>query len=110
MANLKQLAADLGVAKAVCFAGWISDTDSFYNALDINTLTSISETFPYALTEGARAGLPTISSKVGGVSYLIDHGSNGFLFPPGEDPSPGGSSAHPGPGPRPAQDHGAAPI
>lgn len=85
MANLKQLAADLGVAKEVCFAGWISDTDSFYNALDINTLTSISETFPYALTEGARAGLPTISSKVGGVSYLIDHGSNGFLFPPGED-------------------------
>ena len=37
------------------------------------------------MTEGARAGLPTISSKVGGVSYLIDHGSNGFLFPPGED-------------------------
>lgn len=57
MANLKQLAADLGVAKEVCFAGWVRDTDSFYNALDINTLTSISETFPYALTEGARAGL-----------------------------------------------------
>ena len=84
MANLKQLAADLGVAKEVCFAGWVHDTDSFYNALDINTLTSISETFPYALTEGARAGLPTVSSKVGGVSYLIDHGSNGFLFPPGD--------------------------
>ena len=85
MANLKALAQELGVAKEVCFAGWISDTDSFYNALDINTLTSISETFPYALTEGARAGLPTISSKVGGVSYLIDHGANGFLFPPGDD-------------------------
>ena len=25
-----------------------------------------------------------MSSKVGGVSYLIDHGSNGFLFPPGD--------------------------
>ena len=84
MANLKQLAADLGVANEVYFAGWVHDTDSFYNALDINTLTSISETFPYALTEGARAGLPTVSSKVGGVSYLIDHGSNGFLFPPGD--------------------------
>ena len=84
MANLKQLAADLGVANEVCFAGWVHDTDFFYNALDINTLTSISETFPYALTEGARAGLPTVSSKVGGVSYLIDHGSNGFLFPPGD--------------------------
>lgn len=85
MANLKALAASLGVADAVCFAGWLSDTDSFYNALDINTLTSISETFPYALTEGARAGLPTVSSQVGGVSYLIDHGANGFLFPPGDD-------------------------
>ena len=84
MANLKQLAADRGVANEVCVAGWVHDTDSFYNALDINTLTSISETFPYALTEGARAGLPTVSSKVGGVSYLIDHGSNGFLFPPGD--------------------------
>ena len=84
MANLKQLAAALRVANEHCFAGWVHDTDSFYNALDINTLTSISETFPYALTEGARAGLPTVSSKVGGVSYLIDHGSNGFLFPPGD--------------------------
>ena len=84
MTRLKQLAAELGVSKEVCFAGWISDTDSFYHAIDINTLTSISETFPYALTEGARVALPTVSSKVGGVSYLIDHGSNGFLFQAGD--------------------------
>lgn len=84
MDALKRLAAELGVSGQVCFAGWISDTDSFYHALDINTLTSISETFPYALTEGARAGLPTVSSQVGGVAYLIDHGANGFLFPPGD--------------------------
>lgn len=84
MESLKALAAELGVSQEVCFAGWISDTDSFYHAIDINTLTSISETFPYALTEGARAALPTVSSQVGGVSYLIDHGSNGFLFQPGD--------------------------
>ena len=52
--------------------------------MDINTLTSLSETFPYALTEGARAGLPTVASRVGGVPYLIDHGVNGFLFEPGD--------------------------
>ena len=44
MGMLKDLANQLGVAKQVCFAGWVSDTDSFYNALDINTLTSLSET------------------------------------------------------------------
>ncbi len=82
--RLRNLAEELGVSKEICFAGWVSDADSFYHAIDINTLTSISETFPYALTEGARVALPTVSSKVGGVAYLIDHGANGFLFPAGD--------------------------
>ncbi|MEG1429968.1 MAG: polysaccharide pyruvyl transferase CsaB [Oscillospiraceae bacterium] len=81
--ELQKLAADLGVSNVVCFAGWVSDVDSFYNAIDINTLTSLSETFPYSLTEGARAGLPTVASRVGGVPYLIDHGVNGLLFEAG---------------------------
>mgnify|MGYP002562729913 CR=1 FL=1 len=83
MDMLKALAGELGVAGQVCFAGWVTDTNTFYQSLDINTLTSLSETFPYALTEGARASLPTISSRVGGVPYLIDHGVNGLLFSPG---------------------------
>ena len=81
-AMLRDLAGQLGVANEVCFAGWLTDTDSFYNALDINTLTSLSETFSYAITEGARFALPTVSSRVGGIPYLIDHGANGFLFEP----------------------------
>lgn len=83
--KLQSLAAQLGVSDKVCFAGWVSDTDTFYQSIDINTLTSLSETFPYALTEGARAALPTISSEVGGVPYLIEHGVNGLLFQPGDD-------------------------
>lgn len=84
MQDLKRLAAELGVSDTVCFAGWLSDVDSFYHAIDVNTLTSLSETFPYSLTEGARAGLPTIASRVGGVPYLIDHGVNGLLFEAGD--------------------------
>ncbi|WP_297210860.1 polysaccharide pyruvyl transferase CsaB [uncultured Flavonifractor sp.] len=84
MDMLKGLVRELGVAEQVCFAGWVSDTDSFYHALDINTLTSLSETFPYSLTEGARAGLPTVASRVGGVPYLIEHGVHGFLFEAGD--------------------------
>ncbi len=84
MQALQALSRELGVSSAVCFAGWIDDTARFYQSIDINTLSSISETFPYALTEGARAALPTVSSQVGGVPYLIDHGANGFLFPPGD--------------------------
>ncbi len=78
--HLKELAARLGQSDAICFAGWVSDTASFFGALDINTLTSLSETFAYALTEGARFALPTVASRVGGVPYLIDHGVNGLMF------------------------------
>ncbi len=83
MNELQSLALSLGVQQSVCFAGWLSDVDSFYHAIDVNTLTSLSETFPYSLTEGARAALPTIASRVGGVPYLIDHGANGLLFEAG---------------------------
>ena len=83
MGRLKALTAELSVQEQVCFAGWITDTDSFYNAIDINSLTSLSETFSYSLTEGARFHLPTVASRVGGVPYLIDHGVHGLLFEAG---------------------------
>ncbi len=80
--ELQTLATACCPAGTVHFAGWISDTDSFYNAIDINMLTSLSETFPYALTEGARMHCATIASRVGGVPKLIDHGVCGLLFQP----------------------------
>ena len=81
--KLAALARELGVERYVTFAGWISGgMDRFYSALDINVLTSLSETFSYALTEGARFHLATISTAVGGIPYLLDHGVNGYLFQP----------------------------
>lgn len=82
--ELKKLVSDFSLDRDIIFAGWLTDTDSFYNALDINMLTSLSETFPYALTEGARMRCATISSRVGGVPYLISHGVDGLLFEPGD--------------------------
>lgn len=81
-AELRALAEELCPAGTVHFAGWVKDTDSFYHALDVNCLTSLSEGFPYALPEGARMHCATISSEVGGVPYLIDDGQNGLLFHP----------------------------
>lgn len=79
-AELERLAAELCPAGTVCFAGWVGDMESFYNAMDVNTLTSLSETFPYALTEGARHQCATIASRVGGIPDLIEHGVTGLLF------------------------------
>ena len=52
--KLEALAAELCAPGTCAFAGWVSDTDSFYSAIDVNTLSSLSEAFPYALPEGAR--------------------------------------------------------
>ena len=83
--KLELLAKELGVEQQVTFAGWISGgMDRFYSALDINALTSLSETFPYALTEGARFHLATVATAVGGIPYLIDQDVNGYLFTPGD--------------------------
>ena len=83
--KLGALARELGVEREVTFAGWISGgMDRFYSALDINALTSLSETFPYALTEGARFHLATVATAVGGIPYLIDQDVNGYLFTPGD--------------------------
>ena len=79
---LGELAAQLCPAGTVVFAGWVTDMDSFYHALDVNTLTSLSETFPYAITEGARMRCATIASNVGGIPYIIEHGVTGLLFEP----------------------------
>lgn len=83
--KLKDMAVEFGLSDNVCFAGWLTDMDSFYSAIDINLLTSISETFPYALTEGTRMKCATIASRVGGVPILINSGKNGFIFDPGDD-------------------------
>lgn len=81
-AEMRRLADKLCPPGSVCFAGWVKEINRFYHALDVNLLTSLSETFPYALTEGARMSCATISTDVGGIPYLIDDGVNGLLFHP----------------------------
>ncbi len=82
--QLEALAAELCPAGTVHFAGWMQDMDSFYHALDVNMLSSISETFPYAITEGARMYCATISTAVGGVPMVVVDGQTGFLVKPGD--------------------------
>lgn len=82
--EMEALARELCPEGTVHFAGWVSDMNSFYHAVDVNMLTSISETFPYAITEGARMYCATISTAVGGVPKLVRDGKTGWLIDPGD--------------------------
>ncbi|MCL1975060.1 MAG: polysaccharide pyruvyl transferase family protein, partial [Firmicutes bacterium] len=80
--SLRGLAQKLGITEWVDFLGWVTDIEGFYAQVDINVLTSLSETFPYSLLEGAYKHCAAIASCVGGIPALIEHGRDGFLFEP----------------------------
>ena len=82
--EIRALAAKLCPAGTVHFAGWVGDMNSFYHALDVNMLTSISETFSYAITEGARMRCATICTPVGGLPRVVIDGQTGYLVAVGD--------------------------
>ena len=82
--ELESIVKELRLQDSVFFLGWVTDLDRFYGALDINTLSSLSEGFPYALPEGARAHLATVATNVGGVPAIIENEVTGLLIEPGD--------------------------
>lgn len=81
---LRALAKELGVSDRVHFTGWLDDTEALYAGLDVCLLTSLSETFPYALTDAAKYRVPVIATAVGGVPELVENGVHGLLIAPGD--------------------------
>jgi polysaccharide pyruvyl transferase CsaB len=81
---LEDKARKLGILQKTYFIGYVDDPYEFMECIDINTLTSLSESFPYVILEGANQRKTVVSSNVGGISDLITNGENGFLFEPGD--------------------------
>jgi glycosyltransferase involved in cell wall biosynthesis len=53
-----------------------------YLSCDLFVLPSSMETFPLVILEAMHAGLPIISTHVGGIPDIIKNGENGFLVDP----------------------------
>jgi glycosyltransferase involved in cell wall biosynthesis len=62
---------------------------TLYAGLDVVVVPSIGyETYPMVALEAARAGVPVVASRNGGLVEIIEDGKTGFLFPP-EHPEQG---------------------
>lgn len=68
--------------KNVRFVGRVpnSDIPSYLNRADVMLSSPIIDNMPVSLLEGFNSGLLVISSNVGGVPYIVEHGVNGLLF------------------------------
>lgn len=81
-AMLRRLAADLGVAQSVVFAGYQGHTRPYYELMDVFSLASAHEAFGLVLVEAMFAERPVVATRVGGIPAVVNHGETGFLVPP----------------------------
>lgn len=85
--KLKGYVEENNLRDRVFMVGQVTDPvvmNSFYRAIDVNTLTSYSESFPYALLEGARMKKATVATAVGGIPEMIEDSKSGFLVDSGD--------------------------
>lgn len=80
--TLETLAADLGLAGTVIFAGYQGKARRFYPLMDLFVLASAHEAFGLVLVEAMLAGVPVVATRVGGIPYVLDEGKAGVLVPP----------------------------
>ncbi len=74
----------LGLRDCVTITGWIEDTAPVYAALDALAISSVNEGTPVTVIEALAAGVPVVSTAVGGVPDLLDQGQLGMLVPSGD--------------------------
>jgi glycosyltransferase involved in cell wall biosynthesis len=81
---LEALAEQLGITDRVRFLGRREDVPQLLAACDVFALPSLYEGSSLAVLEAMAAGIPIVSSAIGGTDELIDDGESGLLVPPGD--------------------------
>jgi glycosyltransferase involved in cell wall biosynthesis len=84
--DLRERAAQAGVSNALRFIGFLPEIRDLLECLDVYIQPSLCEVTPMSLLEAGGMSVPLAGSDVGGVSEIIEHESNGLLFPP-RDPA-----------------------
>jgi glycosyltransferase involved in cell wall biosynthesis/O-antigen/teichoic acid export membrane protein len=81
--QLEHLATELGLGDAATFLGYVLDVAPVLAATDIAVLSSDNEGTPVSLIEAGAAGLPAVTTDVGGVADVIG-ADGGILVPAGD--------------------------
>jgi N-acetyl-alpha-D-glucosaminyl L-malate synthase BshA len=82
--SAEYLALRLGVADRIHFLGKQDNVNELLPLADLMIMPSEMESFGLAALEAMACSVPTVATRVGGVSELIDDGLNGLLFALGD--------------------------
>jgi L-malate glycosyltransferase len=74
----------LGLEERVVVRSNVLDIEDYLQAADLGLFTSESESFCLSLLEAMAFGCPSVTTGVGGVPEVVDHGVNGLCVPFGD--------------------------
>ena len=84
---LIELAKSKGLERVVMFPGMVPDAENYYSIADVYVQSSFREALPLSVLEAMAAGLPIISTDIGGLrdvvrenGILVDAGNNEALL------------------------------
>ncbi|HEX9696747.1 MAG TPA: glycosyltransferase family 4 protein [Actinomycetota bacterium] len=83
--ELRTLAADLGIADRVIFAGARDDVPAVLAALDVFVHASVEEPFGIVIVEALAARVPVVATRGGGVGEIVTDGVDGYLVGCGDN-------------------------
>ncbi len=80
------LTKELNIDSLVRFTGWVNYQirDELLAETDVFVLPSYNEGLPMALLEAMAWKIPVITTPVGGIPEVIEHGTTGLLVEPGD--------------------------
>ena len=81
--ELTSMTHEMGLTDHVIFTGFVEDEQKplYYKSADIFCLpsTTMAESFGIVNLEAMAASIPIVSSNLGGIPDLVEHGENGLL-------------------------------
>lgn len=84
-ARLKRLAESLNVGNSVRFTGRVETAQmpALYRGVRVSLNPSLVDNMPNSVLEALAVGVPVVSTRVGGVPYIVEHEKTALLVEPG---------------------------
>ena len=84
LAELKALAASLGITRELIFTGFRNDVGAFYKLADLFVMSSVQEGLGTAVLDALAEGKPVVATDCGGIPEIIRDGKTGRLVKPAD--------------------------
>lgn len=77
--TLREQATSAGVGSQINWLGWLDDTQSFFNQINLFCLPSRAESFGLVVLEAFSQGIPVIATRTSGPTEIMQHNETGYL-------------------------------